>query len=75
MLASRPSIHEKGREMATAPDPILETCPTMISSLGIHRHQREHYQRILILTSSCSRKQKYASMLMITRMGTFCQTL
>lgn len=27
-LARRPSIQENGRDMAMAPDPILETCPT-----------------------------------------------
>jgi hypothetical protein len=27
MLARRPSIQEKGRDIAIAPDPILETCP------------------------------------------------
>lgn len=80
MEERRPKIQQNGSEIAIAPEPIFLIClrEHLKGQIGYgnqflrNRNMLNSYTR---LTKSCSRKQKYESMLTITRTGTSCQTL
>jgi hypothetical protein len=86
MEERRPNTHEKGNEIASARDCKSVTCfseridvikmdPTNLKekNYSAQLHSKERSKGIQ--TRSCSKKQKYASMLTITRIGMSCQNL